>query len=323
MNNEPTAEKSVNDQNNPITINQLYPEPIEQIEEANQIGHQEREYQAESQESEGYPAQREESREYQARNHDHGPSSIEPSAQSIGPSVPHEADQPASPDSSDGLAPEVAEQNSVAESNDPEAPYGRKADGTPRKRPPGNPTGKNSPEGALGRIKPRNMKAQFIDKLAVFTDYYINQRPVPEIAKAHDTSVPYIYTILRDKELRAMMDNIRKSQMENMTQAMSKNLGKIDILMEKYLDLALDDDRVAVSSLSDLFRVYGIVADKQLNMEALALKKEELEVRKLEAEKAAQANKGLIADFMAVIQGANSIPAISPEEEKEAGDQEE
>lgn len=166
-------------------------------------------------------------------------------------------------------------------------------------------------------------KASFDKKIAIFTRYHMDGLEVKEIAKEFDISIPYTYRILADRELKKVVEAQRQAMVDSMADAMGKNVPAIATILKTYIEEAQKDYRIEATPLQGLFSVYGVLVDRQLKLEELALKREEIRVRRMEAEKAAQANTGLITDFMLQLQNANTlpprepVPELGPEQSKE------
>lgn len=165
-----------------------------------------------------------------------------------------------------------------------------------------------NPAGGGGMKSRSAAKIGFEEKVQIFKQYYMDDIPTEKIAENFGIARSYVYRILSDKQLRQVIEAQRQATIDSMADAMGKNVPKIETILSKYLDLALDDSRIAETALPGLFTVYGIVIDKQMKLEENALKREELEVRRLEAQKAATANTGLLGDFMQIIQDSSSLP---------------
>lgn len=181
---------------------------------------------------------------------------------------------------------------------------------------PGPPKGCPSPNPG----KPRNQaKIQFEDKLQIFNDYWVDKMSETEIAKKWGISQPYVNRILKSQELQDLAKTRQKAAIQSMQDAMMKNTPTINSILEDYLQQATDPERVEKTSLPGLFTTYGIIIDKQLKLEEIALKREELRVRALEAQKAASANQGLIGDFMQVIQSGSTLPPRTPASDANSG----
>lgn len=162
-------------------------------------------------------------------------------------------------------------------------------------------------------------KIQWEDKISIFNDYWVDKMSAHEIAEKYNISYPYACRIIKDPELQGLVEVQRKAVIASMEDQMMKNIPKINSILERYLDEALEERRIDMTPLPGLFTVYGITIDKQMKIEELRLKREELRIRELEAQKQAQANTGLIGDFMQIISGANTLPPREPDDEEVKG----
>lgn len=170
-----------------------------------------------------------------------------------------------------------------------------------------------TPESWEARRGAQIAKIQFTDKVDIFKLYYIEEMAVSDIAERYGIVDSYVYRILADKSLRKVIEDQNKSAIDHLVDTMQRNVTKIDDIISRYLDEAAKEERIAVTSLPNLFSVYGTIVDKQIRIQETIHKREELAVRKAEAEAAARLNTGLMGDFLQVIQGANSIRKPEPD----------
>lgn len=137
------------------------------------------------------------------------------------------------------------------------------------------------------------------DKKKVMRDYSENQN-MSETARINNTTPTTVKRIIEaNPQTLKKIEHKKEQNTIDVLNHLESKKNKIKSIVDKYLECADDDSRIKNSSLQTLFTVYGIILDKELKLEELRLKREELEGNN-------KADTGLIEAFTDVIKKGNT-----------------
>lgn len=136
-----------------------------------------------------------------------------------------------------------------------------------------------------------------------------------QIAEIYGCDNSWVSKMLKKPEVVRLREIYSEQKKASLYRAVYKNLPQIETMTDTYIAEALKPERIEKTALPGLFTVWGIIVDKQLKIQEIELKREELKQRREEAAKAAQSDTGLMGAFIDVMRGLNTLPKDEPEAE--------
>ena len=111
--------------------------------------------------------------------------------------------------------------------------------------------------------------------------HYAKCQNYSETARAFGKSPNTIkYIIKHNEELAKICEEKVIQNTEKMVNLFKRDFKKVMTIKKRYLDEALNEKKIAVTGLRDLFTAYGIIIDKEFKLMEIELQREKLELEK-------------------------------------------